>query len=160
MFILTVHWNLRMVWAGLTVTAKFYGFCFLAAAVYTAYSLARTEYHLRHLRKDVAPTDPMLVRFRLSEMTRGVETLHQFQILLFLLFGVVCTNEIFATLRAIQYSSISLSAARVEVFEPVTAFAFCVFTMLVFLHAFQWIVAARVKSHLTTNFNDLYLRDK
>lgn len=40
----------------------------------------------------------------------------------------------------------SLSAARIDVLEPVTAFAFWVFVVLTFLHAFQWAVAARLQS--------------
>jgi hypothetical protein len=159
MFILTVHWDLRSVWAVLTVTAKFYFLCFLVAAIYTTYFLIRTASRLHQLPRDAASTDATRVRFRLIEITRGIETLRQFHILLFLLFGLVCTNEIFATLRAIQYSLMSLSAARIDVFEPVAALAFCTFAMLVFLHTFQWIVAARLQPYLTTNFNHLYSHD-
>jgi hypothetical protein len=38
----------------------------------------------------------------------------------------------------------SLSAARTDIFEPVAAFAFFVFVVLVLLHLFQWIVATRI----------------
>jgi len=92
-------------------------------------------------------------------MTRGIETLRQFHTLLFFLFGIVFANEVFATLRAIEYSSMSLSAARIDVFEPVTAFALFVFAVLAFLHAFQWIVAARLQSSFATNFNRSHLQD-
>jgi hypothetical protein len=146
MFILTVHWDLRLVWASLTITAKFYILCLLAATVYSTFFLARIPFRLRQLLKDVASTDEKNVRFLLLELTRGIETLRQVHTSLFLLFGVCCANEVFATLRAIQYSSMSLSAARIDVFEPVTAFAFFVFAVLVYLHAFQWTVAVRLGS--------------
>jgi len=159
MFILTVHWDLRLLWAVLTVTARFYVLCLLAAAAYTTYFLARTVPRLRRLQKGVATTDRASVKRRLIEMTRGIETLRQFHTLLFFLFGIVFANEVFATLRAIEYSSMSLSAARIDVFEPVTAFALFVFAVLAFLHAFQWIVAARLQSSFATNFNRSHLQD-
>jgi hypothetical protein len=88
---------------------------------------------------------------RLMEMTRAVGTLRQFHAFLFLLFGICSANEVFATLRAIQYSSMSLSAAKIDVFEPITALAFVVFSVLLFLHVFQWAVAHRLQA---TSVND------
>jgi hypothetical protein len=84
-------------------------------------------------------------------MTRGTESLRQFHTLLLLLFGVCCANEVFATLRAIQSSSMSLSAARIDVFEPVAAFAFLVFVVLIFLHILQWTAAARLQAAIAAN---------
>jgi hypothetical protein len=160
MFILTVHWDLRLVWAALTVTAKFYVLCLLAAAAYTTYFLVRTVFRLRRLQKDAASVDPGLMKRRLIEMTRQIETLCQLHTLLFFLFGIFFANEIFATLRTIEYSSMSLSGARIDVFEPAAAFAFFVFVVLVFLHALQWIVSARLQSFFTANFNQTYLQDE
>jgi hypothetical protein len=77
-----------------------------------------------------------------------LKTLRQFHTFLFLFFGICCANEVFATLRAIQYSSMSLSAAGIDVFEPVVAFAFFVFVVLLFLHVF---IAHRLQ---TTVVND------
>jgi hypothetical protein len=79
-------------------------------------------------------------------MSAQIENLRQFHTLLFLLFGVCCANEVFATLRGIKYSSMSLSAPTIEVFEPVVAFAFFVFVVLMFMHALQWTVAVRLQS--------------
>ena len=154
MFILTMHWDVRAAWTILTATSKFYIVCLLAAAVYSTYSIVRIALRLHQLlKKDVTPTAEKNVRFQLIQMTRGVETSRQFQTLLFLLFGVCCANEIFATFRVIKYSAMSLSGARIEVFEPVAAFAFVVFVVLFFLHAFQWIVAARLQSAFAANAN-------
>jgi hypothetical protein len=143
MFILTVHWDVRLLWAVLTITAKFYILFLLAATVYSTCSLARIAISSRRLLKHAASTG---VSLRLIEMTRAVETLRQFHTFLFLLFGICCASEVFATLRTIQYSSMSLSAARIDVFEPVTAFAFFVFVVLLFLHVFQWAVAHRLQA--------------
>lgn len=68
---------------------------------------------------------------------------------LLLLFGVCCARGVFATLRAIQYSLVSLSSIKIDVFEAIAAIAF--FVVLTFLHAFQWDVAARLQSAYTSN---------
>jgi hypothetical protein len=148
MLILTVHWDMRLMWAVLTITAKFYILFLLAATVYSASCLALVAVRLRRLLTHRASTDMSL---NIVEMTKRVESLRQFYTLLFLLFGLCCANEVFATLRTIQYSSMSLSAAKMDVFEPVTAFTFLVFVALTFLHAFQWAVAARQQSASAVN---------
>jgi hypothetical protein len=65
----------------------------------------------------------------------------------------------FATLRGIRLYSASLSGARMDVFEAPTAFAFIVFVVLVFLHTFQWILAARLQSHRAANSKHVPLSD-
>jgi len=150
MFILTVHWDFRLLWAVLTITAKLYVLCLLtsASAGYSTFSLARIPSNLRQILKRASLTDKDELKFRLSRLTLKIQTLRQFHALLFFLFGICCANEVFATLRSIQYSSMSLSAARIDVFEPVVAFGFFVFVVLLFLHAFQWAVADRVQRAL------------
>jgi hypothetical protein len=49
----------------------------------------------------------------------------------------------FALIRAVENSSMSLSGARIDILEPAAAFAFFVFVVLLLLHVFQWTVAAR-----------------
>jgi hypothetical protein len=151
MFILTVHWDLRLLWAVLTITAKLYILCLLTGATYSTYSLARIALWLGQIAKHLSSTDKTDLRVRLNEMKAKVQTSRQLHTFLFLLFGICCANEVFATLRAIQYSSMSLSAARIDVFEPVTAFAFFVFVVLLFLHVVQWAVARRLRA---TGVND------
>jgi hypothetical protein len=148
MYILTVHWDMRLLWAALTITAKFYIVFLLAATVYSASSLASIAIRFRRLLKHGASSGLSL---HLIGMTRRVENLRQFHGFLFLLFGICCVNEVFATLRTIQYSSMSLSAARIDVFERVTAFAFFVFAVLLFLHLFQWAVAYRLQATLVND---------
>ena len=138
MFILTVDWDLRALWAVMTITARAYLVCLLVGAVYSIYSLARIAWQLRHSPKHTPPTD-------MNELRLKIHTLTQFQMLLLLLFGLCCANEAFAALRAFRYSSMSLSGATTEVLEPVAAFAFVVFSMLLLLHAFQWAVKHRLQ---------------
>lgn len=156
MFILTVHWDLRMLWAGLTVTAKFYILCLVLAAGYSAVVLVRTSSRLHSLSKEGAASDPPRVKHQVIEMTKGIENLRQLHTLLFFLFGVFFTNEIYAAVRAIQDSRMSLSALGFEVFGPVIAFAFCTFVTFAVLHVLQWVLAARLQSYC---MNNLYALD-
>jgi hypothetical protein len=155
MFILTIHRDLRLLWVVLPIPAKFYILFLFAAAVYSSYSLTRIAFRFRQLLKHAASTDARDVGLRLTQMTRGIETLRQFHTLLFLLFGVCLPNSVSATLRAIQYSSMSLSGARIDVFETVAAFVFFVFVVFIFLHVFQWTVAARLQAAFAANVNNL-----
>jgi hypothetical protein len=150
MFMLNVHWDLREVWLSCTLTGKFYILCLLVSAIYISYSLVRTALDIRCLPRDRASTDALRVRSRLIDMNRGIENLRQFNTLLFLLFGIFFANEAFATLREIQQQAVSLSGARIDIFVPLTVFAFVVFVILAFLHGFQWIVAARLRSKLAS----------
>lgn len=149
MSILTIHWDLRLLWAGLTVSAKFYAFCLVVGAGYSAIYLIRTTSRFHHLSKHRAACDSSRVNHQLIEMTEGIDNLRQFHTLLFFLFGAFCTNEIYTAVRAIQDSRMSLSAIGFEAFGPVIAFAFCTFFMFAVLHAFQWITAARLQSYST-----------
>jgi hypothetical protein len=158
MFIV-LHLDLRLLWAIVTVTAKLYFLCLLVAAIYSTSVSIRTASRLRRLPKDATSTGTRDGKAHLIKMTRGIETLRQFHILLFLLFGIVCANEIFATLRTIRLFEMSLSGASINVFEPVAAFAFCVFVVFIFLHIFQWIVMARLQSYCPFISKHAYLRD-
>ena len=74
-------------------------------------------------------------------MKTKTQSLREFHTMLFLLFGLSASNEVFNVLRGIQNSAVSLSAARFDVFGPVVAFAFVVFAVLLLLHGFRWAVA-------------------
>lgn len=159
MFIFTGHWDVRLFWGVLPVTAKFYLFFLLIAAAHTMYFLTRTLSRLHRLPKDAPCSNKTHLRLSLIELTNGMENLRQFHGLLFLLFGVFFTDEMFATLQGIRLSAASLSGARMDIFEAPTAFAFIVFVVLVFLHALQWIVAARLQSHRAANSDHVSLLD-
>ncbi len=123
MFILTGHWDVRLFWGVLPVTAKFYLFFLLMAAAYTIYFLTRTLSRLHRLPQGAPTGNETRLRLRLIELTNGMENLRKFHTLLFLLFGVFFTDEMFATLQSIRLSAASLSGARMDIFEAPTAFA-------------------------------------
>jgi hypothetical protein len=145
MFILSMPWDLRSLWAMFTVTAKLYVFCLMMGAAYSSYSLALIAAHHRQIVKHLPSTDKNISRARLSKLTTGIQTVRQVHLLLLLLFGTCCANEGFAALRAIRYSSTSLYGVGVEAFEPVAAFSFLAFAVLLFVHVFQWAVAHRLQ---------------
>src|SRR5437660_8254968 len=120
MFILSVPWGFRSLWAVLTITAKFYTICLLAGAVYSTYSLARVVVWLRRNARNKT------VIKELDEMRTRTQTLRESHTMLFLLFGLCGSNEVFNVLRGIQLSFMSLSAAKFDVFEPVARFSFLV----------------------------------
>lgn len=143
MYILSVHWDLLMLWAILFLTAKLYIFCLLAAVVYTIYSLSRAMVRFRSAQRTTADAEP--AGLGLLAIARTIENVRQLLLLLLYLFGVTLANEVFATLRAVRESAVSLSALGVDVFEPCAAFAFFVSGVLAVLHTFQWIIAARLR---------------
>ena len=151
MFILTVPWDVRAIWSVLTPTAKFYVLCLLMAALATTYFLGQAIFRIRRLRKSVASMDAAIAGRCATGVKGRIENLRQMHLLLFFLFGMLFANEMFALVRAIEHSSMSLSAARIDICEPITALAFFVFAVLLFLHIFQWIVAARLQSFLATS---------
>jgi hypothetical protein len=155
MFILKVHWDLRMLWTVLTVTAKFYICCLAMGAGYSLVFPIRTTYRSQGLSKHRTASDSAYIKRELIEMTKGIESVRQLHTLLFFLFGVFCTNEIYAAVRAIQDSRMSLSALGFEAFGPVIAFAFCTFVTFAVLHSLQWIVAARLQSNSIVNLCSL-----
>jgi hypothetical protein len=139
MLILSVPWDFRSLWAVLTITAKFYVICLLAGAAYSTYSLAGIVAWFRRSTRNKS------VIKELDEMRTEMRSLREFHTMLFLLFGLCASNEVFNVLRGIQNSVASLSAARFDVFVPVVAFAFFVFAVLLFLHGFRWAVAQRLR---------------
>ena len=151
MVILVVHRDLRLVWEVLTLTAKFYIVCLLAASAYSTYSIARTAFQLRQLSRHRPSAEARRDVFRVTELMGRIENLRQFDTLLFFLFGVCCANEAFGTIQAIKRSRQALSAAGIEAFEPLTMFVLFVFLVFVLLHVFQWALAARLQSASAEN---------
>jgi hypothetical protein len=145
MLILSVPWDFRSLWAILTITAKFYTICLLAGATYSTYSLARILVWLRRNARNKT------VIKELDEMRNKTQSLREFHTMLFLLFGLCSSNEVFNVLRGIQNSAVSLSAARFDVFGPVVAFVFFVFAVLLFLHGFRWAVAHCLRAASTSD---------
>lgn len=144
MYILSVHWDLLMLWAILSLTGKLYIVCLMVSVVYTIHSLSRAVIRSRNTKKTSVDAGP--AGLGPLALMRTVENVRQLHLLLLLLFGVVFANEVFATLRAIRESAASLSALGIDVCEPCAVFAFFVFGVLSVLHLLQWMVAARLRS--------------
>jgi len=136
-----IHSAPWLLWICLSLTAKLYIICLLAVFTYSAYSLTRATVRIRQMGK-WKKTDMGV----LAKTNQKVQTLHEFHAMLLLLFGLCCANEVFNTLRAIQNSVVSLSAATWNIFVPVIAFAFFVFAALLVLHLFRWAVAHSLQS--------------
>jgi hypothetical protein len=140
MSILTMQWDLRALWAVITVSAKLYLVCLFLMAVYTIIHLVKVTYYLGTLRCRES-ADAELIRPTLVPRMRHLRQIH---FLFLLIFGACFASEFFGIIRTIQYATVSLSAAKMEIFEPAAAFAFVVFVTLSFLHALQWFVSSRV----------------
>jgi hypothetical protein len=132
-------------WLIISLAGKVYICYLLTAVAYATVFHIRTLLRLYDLQKADAPDESGADRSRLASMWRGIENMRQLQLLLLLVFGIALANEVLATLRGIRYSSMSLSEASIEVFEPAATFAFVVFGILTFLHVSQWIVVARLR---------------
>jgi hypothetical protein len=140
MYILTVPWDLRALWSVTSISAKLYLVCLFLVAAYTIVCLAKAIYYLRTLPLRES-SDAQLFRATLAARMRHLRQIH---FLFLLIFGAFFASEFFGIIRAIRYSSASLSAVGMEIFEPAAGFAFVVFAVLSFLHAIQWFVSGRI----------------
>ncbi len=141
----TVRWDLRAIWNLLTVVARIYLLGLFGTSAVAIVRSARTLWSLRQKRGDAGheatPT--------LSRLASRIHSLQQLLVLVLLVFGAVLTNEVFASLRAVQLSNISLSEYRLqEALEVPTAFAFFSLSIFVCLHALQWFVDATIQRRL------------
>jgi hypothetical protein len=139
MFILTVPWDVRAIWAALTVTTRVYVVFLLLITGVTVYISCQAIFCIGRLRESFS-TDEVTSGRSPSKIQKRVESLRQLHLLSFFLFGMVFTNELFALVRGLKHSSMSLSAA-IDVCEPILALGFVVLGVISSLHIFQWIVA-------------------
>jgi hypothetical protein len=143
MFILTVPWDLRALWATASASARLYLLCLFVMGGYTVFRLMKVSLlYLRILRKQGPGKAPPLIRQTVTARLRNLRQLH---FLFLLIFGACFASEFFGIIRAVQNSALSLSAATIQIFEPAAAFAFLVFVTLAFLHALQWFASGRLE---------------
>jgi hypothetical protein len=134
MDILSVHWDVIMVWKVLSRTARLYAVFLVVSGAYASYSLGRVFAGLGDLGDKA-----VLTRFE-----RRIANVRQIMLLLLLLFGMTVANEGFAWLRGIRFLQ-SQCGDCIYAFGPWAAFAFAALGALVFLHAFQWIASVRLQ---------------
>ena len=142
MSILSVPWDVRALWATLPFVSRLYLLFLIVIPAYTIFSLAKAMIRLRPFERQGPDlrSEPLQNDYR--GRPRNLRQLHFFALLL---FGVSLCNDFFGTIRAIQLSQASLSAARIDIFEPALAFAFTVLVALTFLHALQWFISSRLE---------------
>jgi hypothetical protein len=131
MDILSVRWDVIMIWKLMSRTARLYAVFFVVFGGYASYSLGCVFAGLGDLGEKA-----VLIRFE-----RRIANVRQIILLLLLLFGMTVANEAFTWLRAAPLSQPQCGDC-VYPFGPWTAFAFAVMATLVLLHAFQWIASA------------------
>jgi hypothetical protein len=144
MAILSVPWDIRGIWGVLTIMAKVYFCGLLCSVAYSAWFLWRTVLWA-HKRRERG-NEPSDFGPYVSELTGRIDHVRQFNVSLFVLFGIVFTNEAFASIRAYRLSFLSLAGETIESFGPLVAFGFVVFVLFAFLHILQWTVASRLRS--------------
>lgn len=142
MYILTVNWDFVLLWSVLTITAKIFLLSFVLAVGYIVVVLTQVILHIQVFHNERRPADINT----LAGMKWNIENVQQLIFLLFLLFGTVSANEMFAIFRSVKYSAASLSALTIGVFEPITTFTFVVFCILMLMHVDQWVIARRLQS--------------
>ena len=133
-----MSYDLIVLWKVLSQTAKLYTVFFLASAGYASYSLIRVFAGLGNLREKVV----------LTRVEGRIANVRQIILLLLLLLGMTVANEVFAWLRAARFLQ-SQCGDCIDASGLLVAFAFAVFAVLVFLHAFQWIASARLQRRAT-----------
>jgi hypothetical protein len=150
MFIFTVNWDFRGLWAGSSLTVRIYILVLVLAAVYSLYASVRMELCLRRVsNKPTSGSND--VQERLFVISNRIENLRQMHVFLFLLFGLCWATEGVLILRSILIASVSLSAPTMAVFGSAALFAVFVFAVLLVLHLVQWAVAVRLRSLMTTH---------
>lgn len=140
MYILTVPWDLRMLWSVMSMSGKLYLVCLFVMAAYTIVYSARVTYYLRTLIA-LGSSDAQRIRATLVSRMRHLRQIH---FLFLLVFGAFFASEFFGIIRAIRYSDASLSAVRMEIFEPAAGLAFVVFAVLSFLHIIQLFISGLI----------------
>ena len=141
----SVRWDLRSVWSILTLGAQIYLLVFLGAAVFAIIRCARILWSLKQMRHGSGQETGMI----LARFEWRIHSLRQLLVLALLVFGVILANEIFASLRAVQFSYMSLSEYSLrEALEVPTAFAFFSLSSFVCLHALQWFVDMKIQRRL------------
>jgi hypothetical protein len=135
MDILSVHWDFIVMCKVLSRTARFYFAFLLIFGGYASYSLARASARLSGVCERTA----------LARVERRVANVRQTILLLLLLFGMTVANDAFVMYRGIRSYSQAAAGDGIDGFYPWVGFIFTVFSALVFLHGFQWVVSARLQ---------------
>jgi len=133
----SVQWELRAIWHVLSGAAQVYFIALLCMAVWATARCAQAIWFLKQPRQKCdADKDTALVQ---TNHTSRIYAIQQVLFLIILLFGAVLANEVFASLKAVQYSRFSMSEYHIdEALQIPAAFAFLSACVFVYVHAFCW----------------------
>jgi hypothetical protein len=130
MNLLSVNWDIRAIWMILPLLSKFcLSFLFASGFFTMVVTLASIL---------GAKTSEQLAR-----SANRVANLRQFQTFAFYFFGVCLADHLFAAIKAIERSTMSLQAEGIDVFCPMAWFAFIGFLTLLSSHSLQWFASCR-----------------
>jgi hypothetical protein len=139
MNILSVHWNVLVLWKVITGTARLYTILLLVFGSYAGYSLIRVFVDLSRLREKAS----------LRRVECRIERIRQIILVLLLLLGMTIANDAFVVYRALRYYSRVVEGDGIDGFGPWMVFIFCALGVLAFLHVFQWIASDYLQRRVT-----------
>jgi hypothetical protein len=140
--LLSVPWDIRMLWGLLSVPARVYLVALLATVAFASMFCARTFWFLIQTSRKAGKFASVTYNRHLSP----ISFLRQFLFLIILIFGAVLANEVFGCLRAVRVSQMSLSEYRLgDALEVPTALAFTSACAFIYVHLLCWIAYARLR---------------
>jgi len=119
---------------------KLYFVGLLILIVYTVFRLIKVLLALHAMKSEEIQQGP------LSKLMATMSQLRRLHYLFLLILGACFASELFGVARAVGNSTASLTAATIEIFEPIAAFAFLAFAAFTCLHALEWFVSYRVEA--------------
>ena len=130
MNLLSVNWDIRALWMILPLLSKICLIFLFTSALFT-----------------IIVTLTSILRVKSSEHLAGstnhVANLRQFQTFAFYFFGACLADHLFAVIKTIERSTMSLQAEGIDAFGPMAWFAFVGFLTLLFSHSLQWFASCR-----------------
>jgi hypothetical protein len=130
MNLLSVDWDLRALWMILPLLSKICLIFLFTSALFT-----------------IIVTFTSILRVKSSEhlarSANRVANLRQFQTFAFYFFGVCLADHLFAAIKAIERSTMSMQAEGIDALGPMAWFAFMGFLTLLFSHTLQWFASCR-----------------
>jgi len=135
MNLLSVNWDLHAIWTMLPLLTKL---C-LVLCSFTALLTVILSFKSALQMKNPC---------KLARCSNRLANLGEFQVLVLYIFGACLADHLFASIRAIERSKMSLQAVGVEAFDSLAWFAFIGFLTLLFSHSVRWFTSSRLSAKL------------
>ena len=135
MSIFSTPWDVRALWSIMTHAAHLFLLSLFLVAVIVAVKLAKVFLALRKMPSLDEEAKKALAMVNASRIYNAQQLLG----LMRLIFGIIVSNEIFACIRSVSLSRMSLSQlALSEALEAPVAMTFVVFAVFSILHVSVW----------------------